>query len=220
MLLICSAWEEEVKTLKAQRSKLNEESSIRTLGIGYFDAALQLNKILQDANYSRIIFLGTGGSYSKELGIGDLVSISSVSLLNLGTVLEHSYVPIEYDAYECSRLQAQHSTVSANCLSSLEITKCNQVSKKIENYYKDPVRHAASFIQQSSSEAGTIQLPLVENLELYGVAKIASEHNIPWSAFLGITNYTDANAHQDWKANQERVSEKLCESVLSKNLVS
>ena len=196
MLLICSAWEEEVKALKAQRSGFNEEASIRTLGIGYLEAALQLNKILQDANYSRIIFLGTAGSYSQELQIGDIVSVASVALLNLGTMLEHSYVPQEYNLYASSPLTTHHS-VTVNCLSSLEVTANETISKTI--------------VERSAFSA---KLPLVENLELYGIAKIASEHNILWSALLGITNYTNANAHQDWKTNHERVSEKLCQLLM------
>ncbi len=195
MLLICSAWEEEVKALKAQRSKLNEEIAIRTLGIGFLEAALQLNKILQDANYSRIIFLGTAGAYSQQLKIGDIVSVSSVALLNYLTVEAKGYLPQEYEVYESSTINNQKPAIYANCLSSLEITKSEALSKKIIN----------------SSLFALDHLPLVENMELYGIARIASEHNIPWSALLGVTNYTNANAHQDWKTNHETVSEKLCQ---------
>jgi uncharacterized protein YlzI (FlbEa/FlbD family) len=196
MLLICSAWEEEVRALNGQQSTVNGEH-IKTLGIGYLEAALKLNNILRDANYSRIIFLGTAGAYSNELQIGDIVNVASVALLNPLTIEGKGYVPREYNLYESSRVNGQGSTVNANCLSSLEITTNEVISKTIiEN-----------------SPFTVHQLPLTENLELYGVAKVASEHNIPWSAFLGITNYTNVNAHQDWKANHERVSEKLCESL-------
>ncbi len=193
MLLVCSAWEEEVKAIKASNLA---EVSIKTLGIGYLEAALQLNKMLQDKPYSRIIFLGTAGAYSKELPIGEIVSVSQISLLNLGEVLGHSYIPKKYSSYKSSlHIHSATQPLTTNCLSSLEITKSSDFSKKIIEYYK-------------------LQTALVENMELYGVAKVATEHNIPWSAFLGITNYTNENAHQDWKANHEIVSENLGKTLL------
>ena len=195
MLLICSAWQEEVKHLS---STINDQH-IAALGIGYLEAALRLNNILRDRNYSRIIFLGTAGAYSEELQIGEIVLVSQVALLNLGATLGHSYVPRDYDSYQSSPPTTHHSA-TANCLSSLEITTCETLPKTI-------IRHSAF----------DIRLPLVENMELYGIAKIASEQNIPWSALLGITNYTNANAHQDWKAHHERVSKQLCEAFLSTN---
>lgn len=189
MLLICSAWQEEVKTLK-------DQTSIKTLGIGYLEAALNLNNILRDINYSRIIFLGTAGAYSDALSVGDIVSVSSVGLLNCLTIQGQGYLPKEYNSYTSSPT-IRHST-TVNCLSSLEITTSETISKTIIK--KSPF---------------TIQVPLVENMELYGIAKVAHEHKLPWSALLGITNHTNGNAHLDWKANHEKVSEKLCEAFLS-----
>ena len=202
MRLICSAWQEEVKHLS---STINDQH-IAALGIGYLEAALRLNNILRDGNYSRIIFLGTAGAYSEELQIGEIVNISSVALLNPLTIQGKGYTPC---ATVIARSEATKQSIpNANCLSSLEITNCNKLSQEIIQYYN------SNFVEHSAFD---IQLPLVENMELYGVAKIASEQNIPWSALLGITNHTNANAHQDWKAHHERVSEKLCEAFLSTN---
>ena len=158
MLLICSAWEEEVKKLKAECSEL----AIKTLGIGYLEAALRLNNILRDANYSRIIFLGTAGAYSNELQIGDIVNVASVALLNPLTIEGRGYSPCsiviarsEATATPCS-LQAPQSIPNANCLSSLEITKSSDLSKKIMQYYNsNSIEHSAF----------NIELPLVENME-------------------------------------------------------
>lgn len=197
MLLVCSAWEEEIKAIKASNVA---EVSIKTLGIGYLEAALQLNKILQAKHYSRIMFLGTAGAYSQELAISEIVNVSSVALLKSLTIQEQAYIPQEYDLYESARVVGEGLIKNADCLSSLEITKSSGLSKKIIEHYKP-------------------KIPLVENMELYGVAKVASEHGIPWSAFLGITNYTNANAHEEWKTNHEDVSEKLGKTLL-KNLTN
>ncbi len=215
MLLICSAWQEEVRALDAQYcfSRHCEEHSasatkqslanfdIATLGIGYLNAALKLKGLLSEKKYSKIIFLGTAGAYAQDLQIGDVANVVSVTLLNSLAIDKRAYVPKEYEAYRSSELGVigrnseavmKQSILHVNCLSSLEITTDETLSQKI--------------IERSLFKP---QLPLVENMELYGVAKVASEHNIPWSALLGITNYTNANAHQDWKVNHEWVSEKL-----------
>lgn len=186
MILVCAAWQEEIKYLDQ-----NIEHQVITLGIGYLEAALNLESFLnKNPKPKEIIFIGTAGSYSQALSIGELVNVSSVSLLNIGTVLKQSYIPKEYESFQ--------SSGKIQCLSSLEITNSAELSKKISNL---------------SSKS------LVENMELYGVAKVASRHDIPWSAILGITNYTDENAHQDWKANHQRVSADLCKSFTNTNLL-
>lgn len=187
MFLICAAWQNEIKDLPAMPNV-----QIETLGIGYLEAALNLEKILQEnREIEAVIFLGTAGAYSQILQIGELVEIKSVALLNRGEVLGQSYHPKKYQRFQS---HAKHKFAKdlalVDCLSSLEITSDEKFSQQVTEFY---------------DEAS----PLVENMELYGVAKVCCDHDIPWSAVLGISNYTNQNAHQDWQVNEPKLADKF-----------
>ncbi len=195
MRLICAAWNEELKAVSADALQA-------ALGIGYLEAALELNRILnQHSEINEIIFLGTCGSYNQELNIGDLVEVSSVSLLERGAVLGLAYSVREADcftSFAMTSLQGDCHAASqlamTPCLCSLEITNSSELSARILEHY--------CFTKA------------VENMELYGVARVATERGIKWSARLGVTNYADLNAHRDWVKNQQQVSKQLGRDLL------
>lgn len=188
MLLICSAWDQENKYL--QKSK---NIDVKSLGIGFLAAGVSLEKILnENPDIGHVYFIGTAGAYSKNLAIGDIVQVTKTNLLNLGSIYEKSYVPqpyLQHSAKINSALGAKAKLV--DCLSSMEITKSLEASQII-------------------CEKHQRERELVENMELYGVASVASKHRMPWTAILGITNYTDENGHQNWQDNHSSVSQKLC----------
>ena len=189
--LICSAWTKETQALS---EKLDDSYRIVALGIGYLDAALNLERILsKDNEIEKIIFIGTAGAYSKTIELGSLVEVSRIALLNFGTVDQKAYVPKPYPEYHCfASLDKKIKKVT--CLSNLEITKDTKVSKKVMDTFTTR--------------------DIVENMELYGVGKIANYYKKPLSALLGVTNYTNIDAHDDWKEQEELVSAKLAEHLL------
>lgn len=192
MLLICSAWHEEIKEL-ANYDLAPSFYRAETLGIGFFEAGLNLRKILEkNSSISQIVFLGTAGSYNYNLRIGDLVAVRDTNLLNSASLLGYAYVP---RPYEFIRSHHQYDLPQALCLSSLEITCSPDLSQKILTHYA----------QQSTI--------IVENMELYGIARTASSYGIPWTALLGISNYTDENAHADWQKNHQTISQSLCKKA-------
>ncbi len=189
MKLICAAWNEELKSV-------NSDALVAVLGIGYLEAALELTRILNEReDIDEIVFLGTCGSYNSELKIGDVVSISSVSLLERGEVLGLAYNVREGMSYQSGHCHAaSRLAMTVPCLCSLEITNSSELSTRILEHY--------GFTQA------------VENMELYGVARVASQRGIKWSAHLGVTNYTNIEAHQDWLSNHQELSKKLGETIL------
>jgi len=223
MRLICSAWQEELKYIEprdrhgAARLAMTRDAALAmtgdqprsceatpmlaALGIGYLEAALELTRILeQHSDIDEIVFLGTCGSYNHDLNIGDVVSVSSVRLLERGTVLGLAYsvgTPSRYEANgDCFAALAMTGDAAVDCLCSLEITNSSELSAQILKHY--------GFERA------------VENMELYGVARVASERGIKWSAHLGVTNYTDLNAHRDWQANHQSLSQQLAISIANK----
>ncbi len=187
MLLICSAWDQENKYLE-QKSK---NILVKSLGVGFLAAATSLERILnENPNIKNIYFIGTAGSYNKNLAIEDLVQVTKAGLLNLGTVLDKAYVPQPYPQVS-AKINPGLNVKLVDCLSAMEITKSIEYSQIIVEKHKR-------------------ERELVENMELYGLATVANKHRIPWTALLGITNFTDVDGHQNWKDNHSKVSQKLC----------
>ncbi len=187
MILLCSAWQEEIKYLNA--SELGNHFLIEALGIGYLDAALNLERIIKKNDLKQIIFLGTAGSFNKNHD--EIVEVESTELLNIGSNLDISY-PAKHGRYEVYKTEKKLSDLkTCHCLTTAEITKDSAFAELISKKYDDEI--------------------LLENLELYGLAKVASEAGIPWNALLGVTNSIGENAHEEWKVNHERVSKNLCD---------
>lgn len=186
MKLLCSACHSEIQGF-ANSSK---DFLQAILGIGYLEAALNLQQIILSQTITQIVFVGTAGSYSTNIDLGEIVSVHKSALL-LG--LKDSYIPREYQEFSSNFVDERFK--GAKCLSSLEITQNELLSTQIYSIQKENY--------------------LVENMELYGVARVANANNIPWSAYLGITNYTDSKAHEDWLRYNEVLSQSM--SSLSLN---
>lgn len=185
--LVCSAIFEEMAFLDAKKLEA-EGFLLRPLGIGFLEAAINLAEILNSKRIDQVFFLGTAGSYLKNLEFNSIVSISSTMLLNLGALQELSYVPIQQEEFKLNQIK---NHLQAKCLSSLEISKDQSISTLIKEKFS------------STDEF------IVENMELYGIAKVCKQHGIPLTAFLAVTNYIDANAHDDWLRNQVTGSQNL-----------
>jgi hypothetical protein len=212
MILVCSAWEEETKYLDLCQDKFK----IIQLGIGYLQAALNLQRfifkrgkvedgtsqespVLSDKylpQIEKIYFIGTAGLISEADINWDMpvFSVNKVSLSLPLSLKKQAYVPKAYPEFI---LKTSTELNVADCLSSLEITSSSEISSEIERLV--------------SAGNGAVYQTLLENMELYGVAQVAEEFNIPCSALLGVTNRTDASAHKDWISKHKRVSKLLCE---------
>jgi nucleoside phosphorylase len=77
MLLVCSAFDKELIGLN-----LSIDHDRALLGIGFLEAAINLETIVNKKKYQKIIFIGTAGSYSKNYSIGDSVSVSETIFPN------------------------------------------------------------------------------------------------------------------------------------------
>jgi hypothetical protein len=214
MILVCSAWEEETKYLDPCQDKFK----IVQLGIGYLQAALNLQRFISsDAEHlpqiEKIYFIGTAGLISEADINWDMpvFSVNKVSLNLPLSLRKQAYVPKVYPEFN---LKVANDLNVADCLSSLEITSSSELSRDIEHLVSlengEDGENAEIRIPLHADD-GAVSKPLLENMELYGVAQVAAEFNIPCSAILGVTNRTDASAHKDWISNHKRVSKLLCE---------
>lgn len=193
MKIICSAWDQEIDKLSNHYD--SDQFYKISLGVGYLEAARKLESILlelesQEKKVESIIFLGTCGSYRKNLEIGDIVQIQKSRLALIGKLEEKAYTPQKYEDFILRVLKSGDELNTADCMSSMEITNDDITAAKL---YKDVGKEF-----------------LVENMELYGVAHVAEKHKISCFSLLAVANYNNIFANREWENNQEEVSEKLC----------
>lgn len=209
MLLICSAWKNEIAKLEGNIQ--NEQIAIQELGIGYLEAALKLQKLIYHYQelqkpIKQIIFLGTAGAYGS-VNIGDIARVNSVSLIHQAKLSALTYLPenlakeiyfVPKDNGSIANLAEMGSLPQAHCFSSLEITRDKAIYEKLsKNDLPEDIQ----------------TMPLVENMELFGIAKVANQAQIPWSSLLAISNHIHQDAHQEWSANHQDCSDKLCDFI-------
>lgn len=154
--------------------------TVVNLGIGFLEASLNLQKLL----------LKNSQKYSQIIFLASCGSYNQQ--VNLGDIVEIKEARLFNDpkSYLCYPLEVfygldlEDRLQKAICYSSIEISLRNRIRKE-KNI-------------------------IVENLELYGIAKVAKEFKIPWQALLIITNFCNKQANKDWKKNHQKYSKNLC----------
>jgi purine-nucleoside phosphorylase len=207
MILICSAWHQESMYLK-QDWLSGQQAKILHTGIGYLNAYSTLTQFFKNydlKDYQALLFIGTAGlsrasESNRDIKIGDLVQVNETCLVHHTQNLKLTYLPRAYPSYQASYNTKQlidtsiSKLASAKCFSALEITQNTRLSDLLLSEHK---------LTQA-----------LENMELYGVAKFAYDYQLEWSSILGVTNFTNQNAHQDWLKNHKLVSKSLCKYLM------
>jgi len=168
-------------------------------GIGNLNAALYLQKRITLDHPDEIVFVGSCGLYREPVGddVNKTVAFSTGFFhLDLGVLQGISRIPFPIVPLRTSPgaigLRLRDALVpvggATNCPDSISLI--------------DP---------------SAIELPdgvLFENMESYGLAKVAYEADVPFSALFAITNRVGPNGSEEWRRNHGIMSETIQKSVL------
>lgn len=221
-ILICSAWEPEQRVLRdffgAQmesrpsdqelailrgttaplghnlRRPEGTEISFCLLGTGSISAAATLGGYL-GARVGRgaslpglAVFVGTAGALPHAAPVPAptlpfVATVSSVSWFDLAEATGQGYLPTSQrnETVLPSYPGTDPSPLPQGpCVSTWAITRS---------------------LPESTARPGWL-----ENLELYGFALTCQRFGIPWRAWLGVSNWTGTQAHQEWVEHHLRAS--------------
>lgn len=207
-LSIVSAIPSEVRELVEQTGAIKESDKniwrqkelnliIASVGVGYLEAAINLQILLnQNREIKSVIFCGTAGVYqeTERLAIGQLASCESTLLCDGAAELKQSqYVPILKREEVSTTLPMDLPVQSAKVVTALTLTINDQLANIIR--------------KQTDGE--------LENMELYGIARVCEELSIPWNALLGVTNKVGSSGHEGWLKNHEKM-ENLSGKTIAK----
>lgn len=154
------------------------------MGVGLIETAMNLTRLCMFDKPEFLLFVGSAGSYGSHK-IFDIIESKTASNVELAFLSNDAYTPLD-------------NVVSTNT----EATK--DVVVNSSNYISTNEELTAKFLKLGIG---------IENMEFYSVLKVAEEFNIPAGGVFCITNYTNANAHEDFMKNHAEAKELLTTHV-------
>ncbi len=156
--------------------------STACVGIGPVSSAIGTAELVAQESPSALTFLGTCGAYpGSGLAIGDIVSISSVSISSGDLHANRARLP-DLEQKSRENLLVHDGLPVARAVCTLGVTEDDSLAMDL-------------------SELGE-----VEHLELFS---ICSASPLPVAALLVVSNYVGANGGKEWRANLQGVMSQL-----------
>ena len=159
-------------------------SFAQPMGVGLVETAMNLTRLCLFDKPEFLLFVGSAGSYGDKK-IFDIVESKTASNIELAFLSNDAYTPLD-------------NVVSTN------ITNVKDLVVNSSNYISTNETLTKNFLKFGVG---------IENMEFFAVLKIAEEFNIPAGGVFCVTNYTNANAHEDFLKNHDKAKELLEEHV-------
>lgn len=163
----------------------------KPMGIGLINSAINLTRLCLFDKPEYILFIGTAGSYGEHK-IFDIVESKRAANLELSFLNNDSYTPLD------NVLQSDNNFVKNDTIvnSSNYISTNENLCKKFKEY-----------------SIG------IENMEFFSMLSVAKEFEIPVAGIFIVTNYTNKDAHEDFKKNHKEAMNKLTTYLLDKKII-
>lgn len=169
-------------------------SFAKQIGMGLVDSSIILTSMILKENPKEIIFIGSAGSYSKNIKIFDIFTSSIAMQIESSFVSEDSYTPI------FNKIENQIKNVSHE-------TSINKIIVNSSNYINTNCK-----ISKKMFKAGI----LLENMEFFSILRVAQYFEIPAFGIFCVTNYCDIDAHKSFIKNHKK-AEKYLEIYVREN---
>ncbi len=162
------------------------------IGVGLIETAINLTRVCLFDKPDFLLFIGTAGSYTKDLKPFDIVESATSSNIELSFFNNDSYTPLD------NVLNSQTKMVENQTI----VNSSNYISTNFDltqNYLKHNIK--------------------IENMEFYSLLQVAKEFDIEIGGIFIITNYTDENAHDDFMKNHKEAMSRLTQYLVEKKII-
>lgn len=161
------------------------------IGIGLVNSAINLTRQCLFNKPDFLLFVGTAGSYGEH-AIFDIIESKRASNLELAFLSKSAYTPLD------------------NVLESENKFVRNDTIVNSSNYITTNFDLAKEYNQYGIG---------IENMEFFSVLSVAKEFEIPVAGIFIVTNHTNENAHEDFKANHKEAMERLTKYLVEKQII-
>lgn len=181
--LVTGAFEGEIGILRAS----GKFPHLEVMGIGNLEAAVNLSDFLfRNKKIRHIIFFGSCGAYEwTHIPIRSIVSPKLVYTKELTHALKLSkQIPESPESFYLVS-DNDFPSVSCNAPTTISLTEL-----------------------KTPPEDSWVNLA-VENLELFGIAKVAAKFSVSVTAYLAVTNIVGPEGSADWAKNWKDLSHSI-----------
>lgn len=158
-------------------------------GVGAVTAAVATAGLLTALTPSRVLFVGTCGAYDDRLRVGDFLTASDALAVALDVLEGRAYRP------------------------PIEVIRWPSTQPTPGPFPVHTVAVPPGITQTRAGALRLASLAAAEHLELTGVFAACQAAGIPCSAALAVANRVGPEAHEEWRANHERVSQALLDAL-------
>lgn len=154
------------------------------MGVGLIESTMNLTRLCLFDKPEFLLFVGTAGSYG-DAKIFDIIESKTSANIELAFLDNNAYTPLD-------------NVISTNT------TNAKDIIVNSSNYISTNQELTKKFLNFGIG---------IENMEFFAVLQVAKEFNIPAGGVFCVTNYTNANAHQDFLKNHDKAKELLTTHV-------
>jgi futalosine hydrolase len=215
ILIVAATWL-EVKLLADELEFVSESShlfrkyqihgieiDILTTGIGTTFTAFHLTNALRDNEYQLVVNIGIAGSLTRELNIGEVVSVVSDEFADLGIERENDYLTL----FETGFIEANEFPFEQGILKASD-TNGLFMLKKVRGITTNKSHGRSSSIEEIKSKFSA----QVESMEGAVVFYVCKWFGIPCYQIRSVSNFVEPRDSAQW--NIPLALEKLNETVL------
>ena len=156
----------------------------RPIGIGMLEVSINLTKLCIETPPEFILFVGSAGSYGKK-------KIFEIIESNTATNIENSF------------FTGGSYTILDNMVSTAENVS-RETLVNSSNYITTDEKYSKHYLSKNIH---------LENMEFFAILKVAQRFGIRAGGIFVVTNYCDANAHDDFIKNHKEAMSKLTEYI-------
>ena len=161
------------------------------IGIGLVNSSINLTRQCLFNKPDFLLFVGTAGSYGNH-EILDIVESKRAANLELAFLNNDAYTPLD------NVLESENKFVRNDTI----VNSSNYISTNFD-------------LAQKYNEYGIG----IENMEFFSVLSVAKEFEIPVAGIFVVTNFTNENAHEDFKKNHKIAMEKISKYLIEKQII-
>ncbi|TGL37606.1 phosphorylase [Leptospira perdikensis] len=188
--LITGAFEGEIGILRTSK----RFPHLEVMGIGNLEAAINLSDYLfRNKEIRHIIFFGSCGAY-------EWTGIPKNSFVSPNLVYTKELAHSLKIAKQIPESQEFYGLIADN---RFRTVRCNAPTTITLAELKSPPDVSFARLE-------------VENLELFGIAKVAAKFSLSVSAYLAVTNIVGPKGSNDWATNWKELSHSLQNQFLEK----
>ena len=157
------------------------------MGVGMVEIAMNLTRLCLFDKPEFILFVGSAGSYG-DAKIFDIIESKTAANIELAFLSNDAYTPLD-------------NVVTTNT------TNTKDIVVNSSNYISTNEELTKKFLEFGLG---------IENMEFFAILKIAQEFDIPAGGVFCVTNFTNANAHEDFMKNHNEAKELLSKHVIKR----